>query len=113
MTAITIYKEDKGAGKPRFRATAGKQQSIGRTMGEAIDALTAEWGDEVKETAILIQRFGPDEFFTQAQHDRMQELLARRQSLGPQERTELESLIDEELEATVARTDNLVSRPRL
>ena len=42
----------------------------------------------------------------------MQELLARRASLTAEERTELEALIDAELEATVARTDRLVRPPQ-
>ncbi len=77
-------------------------------MGEALDALTAAWGDDVHQAAVLIQRFQPDAFFTGAQYDRMQELLGRRRTLTAGERAELESLIDAELDATVARTDSLV-----
>ena len=80
-------------------------------MGEALDALTAEWGDDVQETVVLIQRFQPDQYFTQAQYDRMQALLARRSTLTSEERRELESLIDAEVDATVARTDTRV-RPQ-
>ena len=47
-------------------------------MGEALDALTAEWGDNIQETVVLIYRFQPDQYFTQAQYDRMQTLLACR-----------------------------------
>jgi hypothetical protein len=79
-------------------------------MGEALDALTADWGEEVRETAVLIQRFQPDSHFSQAQYDRMKELLGRRPDLTPEERVELEKLIDAELDATVARTDALVRR---
>jgi hypothetical protein len=77
-------------------------------MGEALDALTADWGDDVQQTAVLIQRFHPDSHFTAAQYGRMQELLARRASLTAGERAEIEALVDAELEATVARTDPLV-----
>lgn len=108
MTSIAIRTEESEAGKPRFRAIAGDRQSIGRTMGEALDALTADWGDDIQETAVLIQRFQPDAYFTAAQYDRMQELLARRADLTAEERAELEALIDAELEATIARTDRLV-----
>lgn len=45
----------------------------------------------------------PDACFTQAQHDRMQALLAHRHALSGDERQELEALIDAEVEATVAR----------
>lgn len=108
MPAVTIRKEHQTAGGPYFRAIAGNRQSVGRTMGEALDALAADWGDHAQEAAVLIQRFYPDSYFTQAQYDRMQELLARRESLSPEERAELEALIDAELDATVARTDSLV-----
>jgi hypothetical protein len=106
--AIAIRPEEKETGEHRFRAIAGNRQSIGRTMGEALGALTAEWGDSIPETVVLIQRFQPDSHFTQAQYDRMQALLARRTALTPKERTELEALLDAEVGATVARTERLV-----
>jgi len=110
MTLIAIRSEKGGPGEPRFRAVAGNRQSVGRTMGEALDALTADWGEDIQETAVLIQRFTPDSYFTEAQHSRMQELLSRRAALTVEERAELEALIDAELDATVARTDDLVRR---
>lgn len=107
MTAISIRRDNSQFGFPYFRAAAGGKEAIGSTMGEVLDALTAEWGDEVHETSIVIQRFGPDAFFTQAQHDRMQELMARRETLTAQERQELESLVYAEIDATVARLEHL------
>ena len=74
-------------------------------MGEALDALTADWGDDIQETAVFIQRLQPDAYFTAVQYCRMQELLAHRATLTAEERAELESLIDAELDATVARTE--------
>ena len=112
MTGVVIRTEESEPGKPRFRAIAGDRQSVGRTMGEALDALTADWGNDIQETAVLIQRFHPDSYFTAAQYDRMQELLAHRASLTAEERVEIEALIDAELEATVARTDRLVRPPQ-
>jgi hypothetical protein len=108
MTAIEIRTEDGESGQPRFRAVAGDRESVGRTMGEALDALTADWGEEIKEAVVLLPRFGPDPYFTEAQYRRMQHLLARRASLTAEERAELEKLIDAELDATIARTDNLL-----
>ena len=105
MSSIAIRTDQEETGERRFRAIAGGRQSIGRTMGEALDALTAEWGDNIQETVVLIQRFQPDQYFTQAQYERMQALLARRSTLTLEERTELEALIDAEVDATVARTD--------
>lgn len=111
MTAIAIRTDQKETGERRFRAIAGNRQSLGRTMGEALDALTAEWGDNVQETVVLIQRFQPDQYFTQAQYDRMQVLFARRPTLTSEERTELEALIDTEVDATITRTETRV-RPQ-
>jgi hypothetical protein len=54
MPSIAMRTEQNEAGVPRFRAFAGNRQSVGRTMGEALDALTAEWGDDIQETAVLI-----------------------------------------------------------
>jgi hypothetical protein len=111
MPPVAIRPESTQGGNPRFRAVAGNRHSVGRTMGEALDALTADWGDDIKETAVLIQRFEPDPFFTAAQHSRIQELLGRRATLTAEERAELEALIDAELDATVARTDSLIRQP--
>ncbi|ETX04115.1 hypothetical protein [Candidatus Entotheonella palauensis] len=108
MLPIAIRAEQSEADEPRFRAIAGNRQSVGRTMGEALDALTADWGDDIQETAVLIQRFQPDAYFTDAQYSRMRELLDRRTTLTAEERAELEALIDAELDATVARTEHLV-----
>ncbi len=105
MSSIAIRTDQKETGERRFRAIAGDRQSLGRTMGEALDALTAEWGDSIQETVVLIHRFQPDQYFTQAQYDRMQDLLDRRSALTPEERRELEALIDAEVDATVARTE--------
>jgi regulator of protease activity HflC (stomatin/prohibitin superfamily) len=111
MTSIAIRTDNTQAGAPQFRAVAGNRQAVGRTMGEALDALTAGWGDDIQETAVFIQRLQPDAYFTTAQYHRMQELLTRRATLTAEERIELETLIDAELDATVARTESLM-RPR-
>jgi hypothetical protein len=108
LSTISIQPENSRAPKHRYRAVAGGRQYFGATMGQALDALTADWGDSVRETAILIQRFEPDAFFTEEQQFRKEELVARRAKLSSAERAELEVLLDDELDATVARTDRLV-----
>src|SRR5215831_16366094 len=108
MTAISIRAENIGTDQPRFRAIAGNRQAVGRTMGEALDVLTADWGKNIQEAAVLIQRFQPDAYFTEAQYGCMQELLARRATLTVEERADLEALIDAELDATIARTESLM-----
>lgn len=108
MTAILIRPDDAPTDTRRFRAVAGPRQAVGRTMGEALDALTTDWLDgDAPPAAVLIQRFTPDAFFSAAQHERLQDLLARRHTLSFDERRELEGLIDAELDATVARTEDV------
>lgn len=104
MTAILVRPEPNAPENARYRAVAGGKESVGRTMGEAIDALIAGWDGEIRETTVLIQRFEPDAYFTKEQQLRMKDLLLRRDSLTPPERAELESLIEAELDATIART---------
>jgi hypothetical protein len=108
MTSIAVRPEPGEAGEPRFRAIAGDRQSVGRTMGEALDALVAGWAEDAQEAAVLIQRFRPDTHFTEAQYQRMRDLLDRRATLTAEERAELEALVDAELDATVTRTNGLV-----
>ena len=109
MTTVSIRKEEQGANRSRYRATAGTRHCAGRTAGEALDALLATEGKVADSSTILIQRFVPDAHFTQAQYDRMQSLLARRASLTSDESAELDDLIDTELDATVSRTDALLA----
>jgi hypothetical protein len=59
---------------------------------------------------MILPRVKPDPYFTETQHSRMQDLLAHRATLTAEERAELEALIDAELDATIARTDDLVRR---
>jgi hypothetical protein len=74
-------------------------------MGEALDALASQWGEVTETVPVIIQHFGPDRFFTQAQYDRMQELRTRIETLSPEEWEELQALIDAELDATISRLD--------
>src|SRR5437588_422564 len=108
LTAATIRIEEQDPAKKWFRAVAGSSESTGRTPGEALDSLLAKEGKSVESSAILIQRLVPDAFFTQAQFDRMQDLMARRGELTAEENAELDALVDAELDATVSRTDALL-----
>jgi len=103
----TVHLEQNEKSSPTFRATSGKRHSVGRTPGEALDTLLADEGPEIESSAILIQRLVPESFFTQAQYDRMQRLLAKRAHLSEAENRELDQLIDSELEATILRTQAL------
>jgi hypothetical protein len=110
MTTVTVHEDTDAADATCFSAIAGRHHSVGRTAGEALDALLAKEGHTVDSSAILIQRFAPDAYFTKAQIDRLRDLLDRRTALTDEERAELHDLVDAELEATIARSEALVSR---
>ena len=110
MTAITILPEKLGTVETIYRALAGERESVGRSAGEALDALTARLSDEESGMLVVIQNLRPDEFFTSAQRRRLAELMSRWRtardrgdSLVGEEQAELQSLIDDELNAARRR----------
>ena len=103
MTSATIEQIDKNA-PARFQARAGNRFALGRTMGEALDALIAEENGTADSSLVVLQRFQPDAFFTEGQIQRLQELMARRDNLTEQEKTEREELIRAELIASAERS---------
>src|SRR5688572_11121710 len=107
MTAVTIQTNTQTPDNAKFIARSGNHRAVGRTMGEALDALLSQWNERTETLPVIIQHLGPDRYFTQAQYDRMQELRARIGSLSSEEQAELEALIDAELEATVSRLNAL------
>ena len=111
MAVATIRPDTKTSDSAGFMAKSGKLRAFGRTMGEALDALASQWGSITETVPVLIQHFGPDRFFTQAQFDRMEELRNHIETLTAEERTELEALIDAELDATISRLDAFASLP--
>ncbi len=105
MTTITILPEEK-----KFRAVAGKKQSVGRTAGEALDALTAQLGDDESGTLLVIQNQRPDKFFGSEEQNRLSELMSKMedQTLSAEEATELEKLVEAELNGARRRAEELV-----
>lgn len=105
MTTITILPEEK-----KYRAVAGKRESVGRTAGEALDALTAQLDEEESGTLIVIQNRRADRFFNASQQNRLTELMTKRQtqSLSATEETELENLVEAELEGAKQRAEEML-----
>jgi hypothetical protein len=108
-TKVALLEDVDGIGPP-FRAVAGGSQSMGRTAGEALDALTPRLADEGADTLIIVRNLRPDRFFTAQQQRRLAELMAKwRQArdagvrLSPEDQAELESLVDAELRAATER----------
>ena len=110
MTTVSILPVLDGSGLS-YRASAGNKQSIGKTAGQALDALTALLGKSEFSALLVLQNFQPDQFFTEQQQARLSELMnlyqtARDQGkqLSTEQQAELESLVDNELKAATLRT---------
>ncbi len=108
-TRVALLKDINGMDQT-FRAVAGGNQAMGRTAGEALDALTASLPDEEADTLIIVRNLGPDRYFNARQHERLEELMSRwraardaSETLPLEDQAELESLIDAELRAATER----------
>jgi hypothetical protein len=111
MTTIAIVPDDPQAAPIRFRAMAGQLQSIGATVGEAVDALRAQLGGPDETMLIVVQPMRPDSLFTAAQQQRMAELMAHWRAardagiaISAEDQEELDSLVEAELRAATARS---------
>lgn len=114
MTTIAILPENPGQQDTRYRAVAGTKQSVGRTAGEALDAITGQLEPSEAGTLLVVQQLLPDRFFTETQQKRLGELMARwrlaretNQSLPAADQEELEALKDTELQAAIKRASAL------
>ncbi len=99
-----------------FRAVSGEKQSFGKTVGEAVDAINEQIPTE-PNAVIYIQDFQSDEFFTAEQQQRLSELMEKWRglrdknlTLAPKEQSELEKLIEEELEGSAKRTAKIADK---
>ncbi|MFN7948437.1 MAG: hypothetical protein U0Z53_24005 [Blastocatellia bacterium] len=113
MNTISIIPEHPGSGETIWRAFSGGRESFGKTAGEAVDALAAQFGEEAPET-LIIRQLKPDIYFTAQQQQRLTELMSRWRAareagtlLPPEEQTELEGLIEAELQATAKRAEQI------
>ena len=116
MQSVAIFPVLNADGMQGFRAVAKVGQSEGRTVGEALDALNARLTPGNGETVVLIQPFESDALFTAPQRERLEELMTRWRSmrdngnaLPVEEQSELQSLIDAELQAADARTQQILA----
>ena len=107
---IVIQQESAGRG---YEARQDTLHGEGPTVGAALDRLLDQLGD-IDEPLLLVKQGYPDRFFGQADFDRLQALQAQAklgmETLSEQEQSELRSLIQKELRATIQRTDILTSQ---
>lgn len=118
MQTIEILPDSPTTPHSKYRATCGNHQATGQTAGQALDTLEAELditSTETGETLIILQRFRPDDLFNATQQQRLRELMDQFHAaidqgtqLLPSTQTELESLIEAELEANIQRSQRLL-----
>jgi len=115
MTTVAILPEKLGTNGVTYRAVAGKLQSVGKTPGEALDALTALLSEGETGTVVVLQQMRPDQFFPAEQQQRLEVLMERwrqardRQSALPaEEQAELDALVTAELQAATQRALALI-----
>ena len=115
LTTIEIVRERQNTQQTIYRAIKGDRQATGLTPGQALDILegmlSTKNQDKATSTLVILQRFGPDEFFSATQQTRLEGLMTRfreanesGESLTPEEKQELMQLIDAEWQASIART---------
>lgn len=115
MTTVAILPISDPSGEKSYRAIAGDKHSVGKTAGQALDALTAQLGETEFSVLLVTQSFHPDSFFSAKQQERLLELmnlwrLARDQGqpLLPEQQAELDTLVEAELRAATIRTAALM-----
>ena len=111
MTKVAILPEPAESGGVTYRAIAGQRQSVGKTAGEALDALTSSMPEEETATLVIVQHQRPDQFFTAEQQTRLHELMGRWRAardggtaLPATAQAELDALVEAELHAASQRT---------
>lgn len=119
MTTVSILPEQDSQATPNYRAIAGKHQSVGKTPGEALDSLTPKLNEQESGALIVIQRMKPDRFFSDTQQKRLAELMDRWRAARDQgtalpsnEQTELDQLVQTELEASARRAAAMLNEVR-
>ncbi len=118
MTTVAILPETGSESGTTYRAVAGSKQSSGRTIGEAIDALTPQLeNDDNSATLIIVQQQRPDMFFTAEQQQRREQLMAEWRAardanvkLSSEAEAELEALVLAEVRAAGQRAAALLKQ---
>lgn len=114
MTTVAIVPVQTRTGGRGFQAVAGRRMAAGDTAGQALDALTEQFPEVESESLLVVQQFRSDRFFNEQQQQRLSELMGRwRESRdaggqwSAEDQAELESLIDDELQASGQRAQEV------
>lgn len=111
MTTVAILPISNTSGEKSYCAIAGDKQGVGKTAGQALDALITQLGEVEFRALLIIDNFQPDQFFTREQQQRLSELMSmwrtardQGETLAPEIQIELDHLVNLELNAATART---------
>lgn len=111
MNSVMIVSVPTAKGPIAYHAVAGNVRSQGKTAGEALDALTMQLPEDKRNTLVIVQNLQPDHFFNADQQQRLAALMEQwrvardtHTPLPAAMQAELETLIEEEIRASTART---------
>ena len=114
MATITILPETAGPSPSGYRAISNGKQSVGASVGQALDAISGQMPAE-ETTLVVVQHRQPDQFFPAQQQRRLQELMTKWRAtrdggsaMIAEEQTELEALTDAEVRAAGLRATALL-----
>ncbi len=88
----------------QFCATVGKSQGLGRTPSEAVNNLLGHFGDVIPTPIVIWPYNRGDEYWSEAQQQRLLDLRSRSETLTLAEREEWERLAEASLEAAIERS---------
>ncbi len=101
----------------RYIAVSNGKESVGKTIGEAIDSIYGQLEEDEQNTVIYVQEFKGDEFFSDEQIKRLSMLMKKwriardnGKMLPAEQQAELEKLIEMELEAAGKRAEKIFSQ---
>lgn len=67
VNTVAIVPISTASGEKSYRAIAGDKWSVGKTTGQALDALTDQLGETEFSALLVIQSFRPDPLFNAEQ----------------------------------------------
>lgn len=115
MTTVAILPVPTEKGGIAYQGVAGEKRSQGNTIGEALDALTAQLPEPQDSLVVVVQSLRPDRFFNAEQQRRLGELMSAWReardggtTLIPAEQAELDGLIEAELNGSAGRAAALM-----
>ena len=117
MTNVAIVPVPSEQGTISYHAVAGQARSQGRTVGEALDALTTQLPESDAGMLVVVQSLHPDRYFSAAQQQRLEELMGRWRAannkgmpLPVSVQAELDDLVEKEMRASAGRAGALADK---